>query len=144
MKCSKCQNMDTKVIDSRVVEDWQVIRRRRECEFCNHRFTTFEKRWITELTIVKSDWTKQMYDRQKIKKWLMLAFAKRKIDHEMMENIINNLEIKRQNEWNEIQSNKIGNDILQELKQIDPVAFVIFASVYKSFESLEDFKNFIW
>ena len=85
-----------------------------------------------------------MYDRQKIKKWLMLAFAKRKIDHEMMENIINNLEIKRQNEWNEIQSNKIGNDILQELKQIDPVAFVRFASVYKSFESLEDFKNFIW
>lgn len=143
MKCSKCQNMDTKVIDSRVVEDWQVIRRRRECEFCNHRFTTFEKRGITELTIVKNDGTKQMYDRQKIKRWLMLAFAKRKIDQEMMENIINNLEIKRQNEWNEIQSKKIGDDILQELKAIDPVAFVRFASVYKSFDNLEDFKNFI-
>jgi len=143
MKCSKCQNMDTKVIDSRIVEDWQVIRRRRECEFCNHRFTTFEKRGITELTIVKNDWTKQMYDRQKIKRWLMLAFAKRRIDHEMMENIINNLEIKRQNEWNEIESKKIWEDILQELKEIDPVAFVRFASVYKSFESLEDFKNFI-
>ncbi|MFZ2150605.1 MAG: transcriptional regulator NrdR [Candidatus Absconditicoccaceae bacterium] len=135
--------MDTKVIDSRIVEDGQVIRRRRECEFCNHRFTTFEKRGITELTIVKNDGTKQMYDRQKIKRGLMLAFAKRRIDHEMMENIINNLEIKRQNEGNEIESKKIGEDILQELKEIDPVAFVRFASVYKSFESLEDFKNFI-
>jgi transcriptional repressor NrdR len=74
----------------------------------------------------------------------MLAFAKRKIDHEMVENIINNLEIKRQNEWNEIHAKKIWEDILKELKEIDPVAFVRFASVYKSFESLEDFKNFIW
>lgn len=144
MKCPKCQSMETKVIDSRMIEDWQVIRRRRECEFCSHRFTTFEKKWVTELIIVKNDWSKQMYDRQKIKRGLILSFAKRKVENEIIENIINNLEIKRQNESNEINSNKIGEDILEELKKLDPVAFVRFASVYKSFNSLEDFKKFIW
>lgn len=144
MKCPKCQSMETKVIDSRMIEDWQVIRRRRECEFCNHRFTTFEKKWATELMVIKGDWTKQMYDRQKIKRWLVLSFAKRKIENELIENIINNLEIKRQSESNEINSKQIWEDILQELKKIDPVAFVRFASVYKSFNNLEDFKEFIW
>lgn len=144
MKCPKCQSMETKVIDSRMIEDWQVIRRRRECEFCSHRFTTFEKKWVTELIIIKNDWTKQMYDRQKIKRGLILSFAKRKIENEIIENIINNLEIKRQNESNEINSNQIGEDILEELKKLDPVAFVRFASVYKSFNDLEDFKKFIW
>ncbi|MCF7835399.1 transcriptional regulator NrdR [Candidatus Gracilibacteria bacterium] len=143
MKCPKCQSMETKVIDSRMIEDGQVIRRRRECEFCSHRFTTFEKKGVTELIIIKNDGTKQMYDRQKIKRGLILSFAKRKIENEIIENIINNLEIKRQNESNEINSNQIGEDILEELKKLDPVAFVRFASVYKSFNDLEDFKKFI-
>ncbi len=143
MKCPKCQNMDTKVIDSRTIEDWQTIRRRRECEFCNNRFTTFERKWFTELMVVKKDGKKEMYDRQKLKKSLMLSFAKREFNSEKIENLLNILENKWMTEWNEISSKKIWNDILKMLKEIDPVVYIRFASVYKSFEGVEDFKKFI-
>ncbi len=143
MKCPKCQNMETKVIDSRIVEEWQTIRRRRECEFCNHRFTTFERKSFTELVVIKKDWTKEMYDRQKIKRALMLSFAKRKIEKEDIENIITNLELQRSNENNEINSKQIGDDILNVLKEMDPVAYVRFASVYKAFDNLEDFRKIV-
>lgn len=135
--------MDTKVIDSRVIEDGQTIKRRRECEFCNNRFTTFERRWTTELIIIKKDNTKEIYDRQKLKKALLLSFAKRNIDKEQLENLLNSLENKRSSEGNEITSTKIGEDILEALKNIDIVAYIRFASVYKSFANVEDFKKFI-
>lgn len=143
MKCPKCQNMETKVVDSRMIEDWQTIRRRRECEFCGNRFTTFERKWFTELMVVKKDNTKEMYDRQKLKKSLMLSFAKREFNNEKIENLLNNLENRWISEWTEISSKQIGDDILEMLKEIDPVVYIRFASVYKSFDSLEDFKNFI-
>lgn len=143
MKCPKCQNMDTKVIDSRTIEEWQTIRRRRECEFCNNRFTTFERKWFTELMVIKKDGKKEMYDRQKLKKSLMLSFAKREFNSEKIENLLNILENKWMTEWNEISSKKIWNDILKMLKEIDPVVYIRFASVYKSFEGVEDFKKFI-
>ena len=136
MKCPKCQNLETKVIDSRVIDDWQTIRRRRECEFCNNRFTTFERREFTDLTVVKRDGKKELYDRQKIKRALVLAFAK-------IWEILSNLENQWTSEWDEISSQKIGDDILQVLKDLDPVAYIRFASVYKSFDNLEDFKKFI-
>lgn len=143
MKCPKCQNMETKVVDSRMIEDWQTIRRRRECEFCGNRFTTFERKWFTELMVIKKDKTKEMYDRQKLKKSLMLSFAKREFSNEKIENLLNNLENRWISEWTEISSKQIGDDILEMLKEIDPVVYIRFASVYKSFDSLEDFKNFI-
>lgn len=143
MKCPKCQNMETKVVDSRMIEDWQTIRRRRECEFCGNRFTTFERKWFTELMVIKKDKTKEMYDRQKLKKSLMLSFAKREFNNEKIENLLNNLENRWISEWTEISSKQIGDDILEMLKEIDPVVYIRFASVYKSFDSLEDFKNFI-
>ncbi len=143
MKCPKCQNMETKVVDSRMIEDWQTIRRRRECEFCGNRFTTFERKWFTELMVVKKDNTKEMYDRQKLKKSLMLSFAKREFNNEKIENILNNLENRWIAEWTEISSKQIGDDILETLKEIDPVVYIRFASVYKSFDSLEDFKRFV-
>ena len=143
MKCPKCQNLETKVIDSRVIDDWQTIRRRRECEFCNNRFTTFERREFTDLTVVKKDGKKELYDRQKIKRALMLSLAKREYDSEKIEEILNNLESQRTSEWDEISSQKIWDDILQALKELDPVAYIRFASVYKSFDNLEDFKKFI-
>lgn len=143
MKCPKCQNMETKVVDSRMIEDGQTIRRRRECEFCNNRFTTFERKWFTELMVVKKDNTKEMYDRQKLKKSLMLSFAKREFNNEKIENILNNLENIRISEWKEISSKKIGDDILEMLKEINPVVYIRFASVYKSFDSVEDFKRFV-
>lgn len=143
MKCPKCQNMDTKVIDSRVIDDGMTIRRRRECEFCNNRFTTFERKGFTELMVIKKDNTKEMYDRQKLKWSLMLSFAKREFNNEKIENLLNNLENKWLSEWKEISSKKIWNDILKMLKEIDPVVYIRFASVYKSFDSVEDFKKFI-
>lgn len=143
MKCPKCQNLETKVIDSRVIDDWQTIRRRRECEFCNNRFTTFERREFTDLTVVKKDGKKELYDRQKIKRALMLSLAKREYDSEKIEEILNNLESQRTSEWDEISSQKIWDDILEVLKELDPVAYIRFASVYKSFDNLEDFKKFI-
>lgn len=143
MKCPKCQNLETKVVDSRVIDDWQTIRRRRECEFCNNRFTTFERREFTDLTVVKKDGKKELYDRQKIKRALMLAFAKREYDTEKIWEILSNLENQRTSEWDEISSQKIGDDILEVLKKLDPVAYIRFASVYKSFDNLEDFKKFI-
>ena len=143
MKCPKCQNMDTKVVDSRVIDDGNTIRRRRECEFCNHRFTTFERKGFTELMVVKKDGTKEMYNREKLKGSLMLSFAKREFNNEKIENLLNNLENRRLAEWKEISSKKIWDDILEMLKDIDPVVYIRFASVYKSFDSVEDFKKFV-
>lgn len=143
MKCPKCQNMDTKVIDSRVIENWQTIRRRRECEFCAHRYTTFERRGYTELLIIKKDGSKEMYDRDKLKKALMLSFAKRKFEKDHIETMLNNMEMQRLAEWSEIESTKIGDDVMAFLKEMDSVAYLRFASVYKSFKDFDDFKKII-
>lgn len=135
--------MDTKVIDSRTIENGQAIKRRRECEFCNNRFTTFETRGTTELLIIKKDGTKEMYERQKIKRALMLAFAKRNIEKTIIESMINDLEYKRSNDNSEISSQQIGDDILEMLKKTDSVAYVRFASVYRAFDNLDDFKKLL-
>ncbi len=93
--------------------------------------------------VIKKDGSKEMYDRQKLKKALLLAFAKREIDKEQIENLINNLEAEWSIDKNEITSKEIGDDVLRALKKIDPVVYVRFASVYKKFDSLKDFKKFI-
>ena len=144
MKCGKCNNPDTKVVDSRIVDNWQTIRRRRECEVCGYRFTTFERVWMTELMVIKKDWSKEMYDRSKLKKAILLSFAKTDFTNEEIENLLNTLEIKRQSEWSEIQSSVIWDDVLELLKDKYPVPYVRFSSVYKSFNSLDDFKQLIW
>ncbi len=143
MKCPKCSNMDSKVVDSRMIEEGGVIRRRRECERCGHRYTTFERIGNVELVVIKKDWTKEMYDRAKLKKAVMLAFAKRSVQPDVIDALISNLEVKRQSEGSEVLSTKIWEDILASLREIDPVVYVRFASVYQSFNSFEDFKQFI-
>lgn len=143
MKCPKCSNMDSKVVDSRMIEEWGVIRRRRECERCGHRYTTFERIGNVELVVIKKDWTKEMYDRAKLKKAVMLAFAKRSVQPDVIDALISNLEVKWQSEGSEVLSTKIWGDILASLREIDPVVYVRFASVYQSFNSFEDFKQFI-
>lgn len=135
--------MDSKVVDSRMIEDWTIIRRRRECERCAHRFTTFERIGLTELMVIKRDGTKELYDRAKLRKAILLAFAKRSVNPEVIDSLINNLEISWQSKGAEVSSKKIGDDILLVLKEIDPVVYVRFASVYKSFENFSDFKQFI-
>lgn len=143
MKCPQCQSIETKVIDSRIIDNGQTIRRRRECEYCNHRFTTFERKWYTELTVIKKDWSKELYDRQKLKKAILLSFAKRKYNSEEIDGIITTLESKRSKNNNEISSTRIGEDVLKKIKDIDPVAYVRFASVYRSFENIQDFWQII-
>lgn len=143
MKCPSCSNSDTKVLDSRVVEGGFAIRRRRECEYCQERFTTFERRGNTDLVIIKKDGTKELYDRMKIKKAFLLAFAKREITSEAMEEMISQLETQRTKQGAEISSSIIGKDIVQLLKEKDPVAYVRFASVYLSFNTLDDFKDIV-
>lgn len=143
MRCPKCNSMETKVVDSRTVDEWQAIRRRRECEYCGHRFTTFEKKEVTELTVVKKDGTKEMYDRQKLKKSILLSFAKRKYISEEIDNMITNLEATRSQKWSEVESKQIWTDVLNAIKDIDLVAYVRFASVYNSFETPEDFQKLL-
>jgi transcriptional repressor NrdR len=135
--------MDSKVVDSRMIEDGSIIRRRRECERCWHRFSTFERIWLTELTVIKKDWTKELYDRAKLRKSVLLAFAKRPYSPDAVDSLLTNLEIELQANGHEITSKQIWDDILEGLKKMDPVVYVRFASVYKSFDSFEDFKHLI-
>ena len=100
--------------------------------------------WVTELMVIKRDWSKEMYDRSKLKKAILLAFAKIDFTNDEIENLLNTLEIKRQNEWAEIPSSVIWDDVLELLKKDYPVPYVRFSSVYKSFASLDDFKQLIW
>ncbi len=143
MKCPKCKNLDTKVIDSRIAEDGKTIRRRRECEKCSARFTTFERMEFVNFLVIKNNWEKVMYDRNKLNSSIIKAFNKRNIDMEKIENMINELE----NEWASnktwITSKRIWKDILNKLKYIDEVAYVRFASVYHNFENIKNFMEFI-
>lgn len=142
MKCPKCNNFETKVLDSRVVQEGNAVRRRRECEYCEHRFTTFEKRGITDLVVLKKNGSRELYDRTKVTRALLLAYAKRNIAMDKLEEIIAWLEAQRSAEG-EIQSEKMGSDILRALKHEDPVAYIRFASVYMNFNSLQDFQSLL-
>lgn len=143
MRCPKCKNLDTKVIDSRMTEDGQSIRRRRECEKCEARFTTFERLEFINFQVTKSTGEKDLYDRTKVQRSILMAFNKRNMDHNQIEQVINELE----NEWASnkkgITSKRIGKDILHRLKDIDDVAYTRFASVYHNFDTAQDFVNFI-
>lgn len=144
MHCPRCHHNETKVTDSRDIDANTTIRRRRECLGCGIRFTTFERVGFTELMVIKNDHTKELYDRDKLKKAIMLAFAKRKnVSVETIHNLISQLEIEWLKQGNEISSQQIGADVVQALKNIDFVAYIRFASVYQQFKDISDFKNFI-
>ncbi len=140
MKCPKCANMETKVIDSRVIEDGKCIRRRRSCEYCEHRFTTYEKVAVTDLFVIKRNGIKQIYDRDKLKKALVIAYGKKNFSLEKIDDIIWKLENKRSGMWKEITSKQIGQDVLDILSKEDDIAYVRFASVFMEFETKKDFK----
>ncbi len=143
MYCKKCKNLDTKVIDSRLVEDWTSIRRRRECEKCGHRFTTYEKMEFVKFIVIKSDWRKEIYDKEKLENSILNACNKRNIDFWKLESMISSLE----NSWGSnktwITSKRIGKDILNALAKFDEVAYIRYASVYHNFETAKDFVDFI-
>lgn len=143
MRCPKCKNLETRVIDSRLSEDGLSIRRRRECEKCEARFTTFERMEFVSFFVTKTGGKKELYNRSKLEASIMKACNKRDISPVKIESMINNLEIEWAENKNGITSKRIWKDVLHKLKDVDEVACLRFASVYNHFESHSDFVKFI-
>ena len=141
MICPKCSHSDTRVLDSRETEGQKAIRRRRECEKCGYRFTTFERVETTNLIVIKKDGSRENYDREKILKGIWKACEKRKVTQEQVDELIQRLEENWAKIGNEITSTVIGEGIMEELKKLDEVAYIRFASVYREFKDLESFKK---
>ena len=143
MLCPFCKTGDTSVVDSRPTEDGTAIRRRRTCN-CGERFTTFERVQYRELTVVKKNGRKSPFDREKLSKSIFIALKKRPIDTETIDKLVSkisrNLEEMGQAE---ITSNIIGKMVMDELKELDPVGYVRFASVYRNFREVKDFEQFV-
>ncbi|SHG84489.1 transcriptional regulator NrdR [Ornithinibacillus halophilus] len=148
MRCSNCQNKNTKVLDSRPIEEGRSIRRRRECEQCGFRFTTFERIEEVPLIVVKKDGTRQEYSREKLVRGLIKACEKRPVSIEQIETLALEVEKEIRNSGvSEIDSNEIGELVMKRLSDIDEVAYVRFASVYRQFKDisvfLEELKDLI-
>lgn len=142
MICPFCSHTETKVVDSRDAFDGKAIRRRRECEKCQARFSTYEEMEIMRLTVIKRDGSKQDYDRGKIEIGIHKALEKRPVSEEKIGKTIGDIEYEIQSrESNEITSKDIGKIILEKLKEIDDVGYLRFASVYKSFKSADSFRK---
>ncbi len=141
MYCPKCNFADTRVLDSRETGEHKAIRRRRECEKCKHRFTTFERVEAATFVIVKKDGARENYDREKLERGIWRACEKRKVTQEQITKIINDLEEKWAKEGKEVNSKMIGEDVMEALKKLDEVAYIRFASVYRQFKDLESFKK---
>lgn len=140
MLCPFCNHTETKVVDSRDTEGGRVTRRRRECDKCSARFSTYEEVEMFRVTIIKKDGRKEEYDRKKIEAGLERAFEKRPSAPEKIEKIIGEVEYAlHERHATEIPSKDIGNLILEKLKDVDEVAYIRFASVYKSFGSAKSF-----
>lgn len=143
MRCPFCANDNSQVKDSRPTEDSTAIRRRRQCEGCGARFTTFERIQLRDLTVVKSENRREPFDRSKIEHSVALACRKRDIDQERIDQLISG--IQRQIETSgesEINSQRIGEMVMEGLQQLDSVAYIRFASVYREFSEARDFEEF--
>ena len=144
MRCPFCSNEDTQVKDSRPTEDNTSIRRRRVCDQCGSRFTTFERIQLRDLVVIKSKGQKENFDRDNMFRSLSLALRKRSVDNEKIEKIVNAIVRKLENSGEtEVKSNIIGQYIMEALMHLDQVAYVRFASVYKNFREAKDFEDFL-
>lgn len=140
MRCPFCENEESKVIDSRHTEDGSAIRRRRECESCGKRFTTYEKIEEVPIMIVKKDGTRQVFDRNKILNGLIRACEKRPVSIAQMEAVVDNIERGLNNlVQKEVDTTFVGELVLEKLKGLDEVAYVRFASVYRQFTNINTF-----
>ncbi|GIN60184.1 transcriptional repressor NrdR [Robertmurraya siralis] len=140
MKCPSCQNSNTRVLDSRPVDDGRSIRRRRECERCSSRFTTFEKVEEIPLIVVKKEGTREEFSRDKILRGLIKACEKRPVALQKLENITAEVEKELRSQGvSEIDSEVIGEMVMERLAKIDDVAYVRFASVYRQFKDINVF-----
>lgn len=142
MKCPFCQNPESKVIDSRPASDGSSIRRRRECLICRKRFTTYETVELVPILVVKKDGSRQAFDRGKLLRSMLKACEKRSIPLDTLETIVSEVELTLQNSMErEVPSTEIGNLVMGKLKQVDQVAYVRFASVYRQFKDINAFMD---
>ena len=144
MKCPFCGHTDTQVVETRVSEEGDFIRRRRQCGSCDKRFTTYERPEVNFPAIVKKDGRRIEYERDKLRASMNLALRKRPVSTEQVDSAIERIEEKLLTlGQREIASNRIGELVMRELKKLDKVAYVRFASVYRSFEDIDDFKTLV-
>lgn len=140
MKCPFCSYRDSRVVDSRAVEDGSSIRRRRECPQCGKRFTTYEKYEETPLVVSKKDGRRELFDSKKLLAGLLKAFEKRPVPYEKIQEIADNIERElRMNSDSEVPSAQIGELVMKYLEQTDQIAYVRFASVYRQFADVKNF-----
>lgn len=142
MRCPYCANDDTRVIDSRLGDGGESVRRRRECQECSERFTTFEHVVFDMPSVIKSDGRRERFDESKLRRGLTRSLEKRPVGAEVVEGVVNRIMRKFTHKGDrEIEADQIGEAVMSELRQIDEVAYVRFASVYRSFQDLEAFSD---
>ena len=144
MRCPFCSHEDSQVKDSRHTEDNTAIRRRRICDQCGSRFTTFERIQLRDLIVIKSNGQKETFDRDKMFRSLSLALRKRKVEQDKIEKIVSAIARRLENSGEtEIKTSLVGEYIMEALSNLDQVAYVRFASVYKNFREVKDFEDFL-
>ena len=144
MKCPFCAHLETQVMETRVSEDGDVVRRRRQCGACEKRFTTYERPDVSFPAIVKKDGRRIEYDRNKLRASMNLSLRKRPVSTEQVDSAIERIEEKLLTHGQrEVASTRIGEWVMRELRKLDKVAYVRFASVYRSFEDIDEFKTLV-
>lgn len=141
MRCRWCGNPETRVVDSRPVEDGASIRRRRECGRCRRRFTTFERAEAAALTVIKRDGSKEAYDRGKVVAGIAKAIKNRPVSDAQVSRLADRVEEKLRRKGPEVTTQEVGLEVLAGLGRLDEVAYMRFASVYKDFQELTDFER---
>lgn len=144
MRCPFCGNSETQVRDSRISDDGESVKRRRYCSACDSRFTTYERIQLKEIIVVKKNGEKKLFDPEKLKKAVEMSVRKRPVSEIQVDKLVNNIVRQLEIEGDqEISSAKIGEMVLSALENLDKVAYVRFASVYKNFAEADDFLRFI-
>lgn len=141
MHCPKCKHTETSVLDSRLTQEGKAVRRRRQCDACKYRFTTFERIELSTFVVVKRDGSREPYNREKVEKGIWRACEKRSVTQEQVDSLLNDLEEEWMSSGKEVPSKLIGESVMEKLKKLDEVAYIRFASVYKHFKDLETFKR---
>jgi len=144
MRCPYCASLDSQVKDSRPTEDHSSIRRRRFCQNCGARFTTFERVQLRDIVIRKSGGQKVTFDREKLARSLFIACRKRPVEEEKIDRVVNGIQRRLESLGeNEVPSELVGEMVMEALEGLDKVAYIRFASVYKNFREIRDFENFV-
>ena len=142
MRCLKCGSEESKVVDSRSIDEGNSIRRRRECLNCKNRFTTYEKIEYTPIMVIKKNGERQQFNREKILNGMLRACEKRPVSLDTLEKAVDEIEYEINNSLvKEIDANDIGEYVISKLKEIDEIAYVRFASVYRQFKDIKEFKE---